>query len=139
MAFSATPIRIFRLASKTLREAPIGISALSNHISNLSRKDIIKQLFPYYSRIASTRHIIRSEVYHKRSKLVTFKNQQAARLGLLIQKRPQIDPQSDFDSAYKQVNANLNLLMHILNEIGNMNTDKSLCHDDHQMDKLLSE
>ncbi|KAI8583441.1 hypothetical protein K450DRAFT_223706 [Umbelopsis ramanniana AG] len=136
-AVQTTPIRIFRLASKTLREAPIGISALPNHISNLSRKDIIKQLFPYYSRIASTRHIIRSEVYHKRSKLVAFKNQQAARLGLLIQKKPQIDPQSDFDTSYKQVNANLNLLVHILNEISGMNAEKALCHD-HQMDKLLS-
>lgn len=135
--FPATPNRIFRLTTKTLRDAPVGISGLSNHVSNLSRKEILRQLFPYYNKIASTRHFIRSEVSHKRSKLIAFKKLQAARLGLLMQKKPQIDPQSDLDTAYKQVNASLNLLTNVLDQILESKIERGNFNDDH-IDILLS-
>ncbi|CAM0140907.1 unnamed protein product [Umbelopsis sp. WA50703] len=121
---------------KTLRDSPMGISGISQHVSQLSRKDMYKQLFPHYTRIASTRHIIRSEIVFKRSRLTAFRKQQAARLGLLMQKKPDIDPKADLDAAYHQIDANLNLLVHVLQQI--LESDvASDCFHDPAMDNLL--
>ncbi|KAG2180838.1 hypothetical protein INT43_008417 [Umbelopsis isabellina] len=131
------PIRIYHLAGKTLRDSPMGISGISQQISQLTRKDVFKQLFPHYTRIASTRHIIRSEVAFKRSRLTAFRKQQAARLGLLMQRKPEIDPKSDLDAAYHQIDASLNLLVHVLQQILESNV-ASDCFRDPAMDNLLT-
>jgi hypothetical protein len=54
-----------------------------------------------------------------------------------MQKKPQIDPQSDLEAAYKQVNANLNLLTDVLHQILDTKVEKVNCFN-HHMDKLLS-
>lgn len=133
----AMPIRIYHLAGKTLRDSPMGISGISQQISQWNRKDVFKQLFPHYTRIASTRHLIRSEVAFKRSKLTAFRKQQAARLGLLMQRKPEIDPKSDLDAAYHQIDASLNLLVHVLHQVLESNVESD-CFRDPAMDNLLT-